>query len=133
MVLVAAQGRFIEDVNQHTKTRVGFIWKYLDLLIFLKAWLSKTCVISLMRNDGLQKTMFLPFLVLMTIWETSEDVELCCQGFPSETLALIFTFIYKPWIIGFHSFSFLTNDRRPLYKLHVSVLSLHSVSICVLC
>jgi hypothetical protein len=49
-----------------------------------------------MRNDGLQKTMFLPFLVLMTIWETSEDVELCCQGFPSETLALIFTFIYKP-------------------------------------
>lgn len=40
--------------------------------------------------------MFLPFLVLMTIWETSEDIELQCQAFTSEILALIFTFIYKP-------------------------------------
>lgn len=40
--------------------------------------------------------MFLPFLVLMTIWETSEETDYRCQGFPSEMLALIFTFIYKP-------------------------------------
>lgn len=44
-----------------------------------------------------KESMFLPFLVLMTIWETLEETqELLAPGLRSEKLALIFKFIYKP-------------------------------------
>lgn len=77
---------------------------------------------------------FLPFLVLMTIWETWEEIQNppSAPGLTSEKLALIFKFIYKPWIIGFHSSLSLTNDQTPLYKLFACILSLHSVSIWIL-
>lgn len=40
---------------------------------------------------------FLPFLVLMTIWETLEETQNPpAPGLTSEKLALIFKFIYKP-------------------------------------
>lgn len=49
-----------------------------------------------MGNDGFQESVFLPFLVLMTIWATSEGAELSAPGLTSEMFALIFTFTYKP-------------------------------------
>lgn len=84
-------------------------------IIFLdgKWWISKKCVFAFSCfNDRLGNFR--------------RSTELSASGVTSEKLALIFKFIYKPWIIGFHSFLSLTNDQGPLYKLYVSVLSLHS-------
>lgn len=106
------------------------LWKYLWSLFSLR--LNLTYIVFLDRKWWISKTVcFCPFLFLMTIWETL-NTEPSVPGLTSEKLAPIFKFIYKPWIIGFHSFLSLTNDRSPLCKLSACVLSLHSVSIWIL-
>lgn len=86
-----------------------------------------------MKNDGFQRKYVSALSCFNDhLGNFRRNTEPSTPGLTSEKLALIFKFIYKPWIIGFHSFLSLTNDPSPLYKLYAFVLSLHSVSIWIL-
>lgn len=83
-----------------------------------------------MGNDGFQRK-YVSALPCFNdhLGKFKRNTEPSAPGLTSEKLALIFKLVYKPWIIGFHSFLPLTNDQSPLYKLYACVLSLHSVTL----
>ena len=74
---------------------------------------SWSCVLSFwMGNDGFQrKSVFALSCFNDHLGNFRRNTKSSAPGLTSEKLALIFKFIYKPWIIGFHSFLSLTNAQ----------------------
>lgn len=100
-------------------------------LLRLNFW---SCALSFrMGSDGFQRKSVSALSCFNDhLGNFRRNTEPSAPGLTREKLALIVKFIYKPWIIGFHSFLSLTNDPSPLYNLYACVLSSRSVSIWIL-
>lgn len=99
----------------------------IPIIINLLRLNSQWGVLSLWRgNDGIQRKCVSALSCFNDhLGNFRRNREPSAPRLTSEKLALIFKFIYKPWIIGFHSFLSWTNDQRVLCINYMCVYYLY--------